>query len=254
MPSRSGSWRSPVSAASAERLGDAAASAQAAERAVAWTDFALGVEAAVFAVLIARQEPPRDAAIKGPLVTFFAATAAASLAGAALHGLTTEKADPRRWVLWRFALLSIGVASLSSWFLGARLALTSAASRTVTRLATIAHVPYAAAVLTRDPPFAVAIASYVPGALFLGGSLASRLRDRRHRRSAATALGALLITFAAAGVQVGRIGLTRRFDHNALYHTLQAIGVAVFYRAATTMLGEAAPSPRPAADQAGGRH
>ena len=246
-----------MSAASAEGHGDAAATARTAERAVAWTDFALGVEAAAFAMLIARKRPPRDTAIKRPLVAFFAATAAASLAGAALHGLTIQQADPRRRALWRIALVSIGVASLSSWFLGARLALGSATSRTVTRLATIAHVPYAAGVLTRDPPFAVAIASYVPGALFLSGSLASRLRDRRHRRSAATALVALLITFAAAGVQVGRIGLTRRFDHNALYHTLQAIGVAVFYRAATTMLGDSARSPRALrapADQASGRH
>jgi hypothetical protein len=54
MRSRTGSRRSPVSAASAEGQGDAAAAARAAERAVAWTDFALGVEAAAFAILIAR--------------------------------------------------------------------------------------------------------------------------------------------------------------------------------------------------------
>ena len=63
-----------------------------------------------------------------------------------------------------------------------------------------------------------------------------------------------MTTFAAAGVQVGRIGLTRRFDHNALYHTLQAIGVAVFYRAATTMLDDDARSPGAPTGQAGGRH
>lgn len=243
------SQRNPMSAASAD---DGAAAARAAERAVAWTDFALGIEAAAFAVLIARDHRAGHAPIKGPLVTFFGATAAASLAGAALHG--TDQADPRRRGLWRFALGSIGLASLSSWFLGARLSLSGGASTTVTRLAAIAHVPYFSAVLSGDRPFAVAIGSYVPGALFLGGSLASRLRDRPHRRSAATALVALLITFLAAGVQVGRIGLTRRFDHNALYHTLQGIGIAIFYRAATAMLGEVGRSSSVRADQTSGRH
>lgn len=231
-----------------------ASAARAAERAAAWTDLALGVEAATFAILVARDRHARDSAINAPLVAFFGATAAASVAGAALHGLTTDEADPRRRALWRLALGSIGVASLSSWFLGARLALSRGASRTVTRTATIAHVPYFAAVLSGDRPFAVAIASYVPGALFLGGSLASRLRDRQHRRPAATALMALLITVAAAGVQVGRIGLTRRFDHNALYHTLQAIGIAIFYRAATAMVSNPGPSPSLRVDQPGGRH
>lgn len=243
-----------MSGASAESRAAAAQEALAAERAVAWTDFALGIEAGVFAVLIARHQEAGHTTIKGPVVTFFAATAAASLAGAALHGLTRDQEDPRRRALWRFALGSIGLASVSSWFLGARLALAGEASRSVPRVATIAHVPYFAVVLSGDRPFGTAIASYVPGALFLGGSLASRLRDRRDRRSAATALVALLITFAAAGVQVRRIGLSRRFDHNALYHALQAIGIAVFYRAATDMLGTVGPRSSVPAAQAVGRH
>lgn len=213
-----------------------------AEGVVALTDFALGVEAAVLGMRLARRRSGRTSPLRGPLVTFFAATAIASTAGAALHGLTTDRSDPRRRALWRVSLGAIGLAALSSWWLAARLALGRRGSRIVTRGATILHVPYFAAVLGTDRPFRFAITSYLPGAFALGGALALRLRDPRRRPTAAIALGALGVTFAAAGVQVARIGLTRRFDHNALYHSLQALGVALFYRASTGLL-ESTPQP-----------
>lgn len=207
-----------------------------AEPAVALTDLALGIEAGVFAALLARDRRRSGRGLRSPMTTFFAATAVASLAGAALHGRSTQRTDPARRALWRTSLTAIGIAGWSSWWLGARLALGARAAIVVSRLAGLAHVPYAAIVLGSDAPFRVAIAAYVPGALFLSGALLGRLRSGRRRGPAGLALAAITVTFAAAGVQLGGVGLSRRFDHNALYHTLQAIGVAMFYGAARGLL------------------
>ena len=87
-----------------------------------------------------------------------------------------------------------------------------------------------------ERPYWVAIAGYVPAAIVFGGALATRLDDPEDRVPAAVGLAGLAVTFAAAGVQVGRIGFGRAFDHNALYHTLQAAGIGLFYRSAVGFL------------------
>ena len=199
---------------------------------VALTDLAIGVECAALAALVASDRLPERNGLRGPLLAFLVATASASLTGAALHGLTTDRADPRRRILWRWSLASIGIGGLSSWWLGARIALRPAEARVVEGIATLAHVPYVAHVVGGDRPFRVAIASYVPGALFLGAALASRLGEPSSRSPAIVGLTGIGVTFAAAGVQLARIGLGRSFDHNAVFHTLQAIGIGLLFAAA----------------------
>ena len=198
---------------------------------VALTDLAIGIECVALAALVASDRLPARAALRGPLLAFLAATASASLTGAALHGLTTDPADPRRRALWRWSLASIGIGGLTAWWLGARIALRPSAARLVEGVAVIAHVPYVAHVISGDRPFRVAIASYVPGALFLGAAFASRVREPSSRGPALTGLTGLGVTFAAAGVQQARLGLGRSFDHNALFHTLQAVGVGLLFAA-----------------------
>jgi len=209
------------------------------EPAVALTDLAIGAEAGVFALALAgagRGSGPstgRARATRRWFVVFFAATSVAALSGAALHGLLPSGDSSARRRLWRVSLGSIGVAGLSAWCLGALLALPRAAALRVRRLAVVAHIAYLAGLARTDPPYAVAIATYLPGALALGAGLASRLRDPVTRGAAAIALAGLGLTFGAAAVQVRRIALhPRLFDHNATYHAIQAIAVACFYAAA----------------------
>jgi hypothetical protein len=211
------------------------------ERAVALTDLALGIEAAVFAVVLARQQPGRGARLHAPLVASMAATAVAALTGAGLHGLTTDRTDPRRRFLWRTSLAAIGLAALSSWSLGARLILTSAATRLVESVAAVLHLPYLAAAVTGDRPYRLAVAAYLPGSTFLAGALAVRLRRGPDRGASGLGLLGMLVTFTAAAVQVGRVGIGPRFDHNALYHSLQALGIALLYAAGRGLLGRSDP-------------
>ena len=170
-----------------------------------------------------------------PFLVFFGATAVASGTGAVLHGLTDDASDPRRRALWRTSLASIGVAAVSSWTVAARLARPDG-HEVPERLALLGHAPYFILVATGDRPFTLAIACYVPAAIALGVAFGGRLDDDEDRAAAALGLAGLAVTFGAAGVQVGRFGLSRAFDHNALYHTLQAIGIALFYGSATQFL------------------
>jgi len=209
------------------------------EPAVALTDLAIGVEAGAFAIALARAgrgaaiRGAREAAIRRWFVVFFAATSVAAIAGAALHGLLPDRDGPARRRLWRVSLGSIGVAGLSAWCLGALLALPRAAALHVRRLAVVAHAAYLVGLARTNPPYAVAIATYLPGALALGAALVRRLRDPVARGAAGLALAGLGLTFGAAAVQLRRIAIhPRLFDHNATYHTIQAIAVACFYAAA----------------------
>ena len=209
------------------------------EPAVALTDLAIGVEAGAFALLMARAR--RDDGLRSSeavsarrwFVVLFGATSAAALAGAALHGLYPEREHPGRLRLWRISLGSIGVAGLSGWCLGAVLALPRAAATGVQRTAIAAYGTYLAALTRTNPPYAVAIATYLPGSLALGVALVRRLADPVVRAPAAIALAGLGLTFGAAVVQVRRIAIhPHLFDHNATYHMIQAVAIACFYAAA----------------------
>jgi hypothetical protein len=205
------------------------------EPAVTLTDLGVAIEAAICTVLIATTQPTghgdhrRAGSLRHWLAVFFGATAVAAATGAALHGIRSDRAATARRRLWRISLGSIGVASLSSWRIAAGVTRVDDRDRPILPVVTAAHGAYLAVLPFTQPPYAVAIATYLPGAVALGGSLAGRVSDDGWRRPAALGLTALGLTFVAAVVQLRRIGIDPRyFDHNALYHTLQAAGIAVF--------------------------
>jgi hypothetical protein len=211
------------------------------EPAVALTDLAIGLEAGFFALAVARGRPrdapptPSQDGLRRWFVVFFAATGLAAIVGAFLHGLLPpgDREAPARRRAWRVSLGAIGVAGLSAWCLAALLALPRAGARRVTRIATAAHLAYLGLLARTNPPYAVAIATYLPGAAALGATLVRRMGDHASRRPASLALTGLGLTFVAAGIQVRHIAIhPRLFDHNATYHAAQAIAVACFYAAA----------------------
>ena len=209
--------------------------------AVSLTDAALGLEAAVLAIRLAQedrrpetssQRAARTAALRRSFVSLFAATSVASSCGALLHGVATDPRSIPHRALWRASLVAIGLAALSGWSIGARLALPSREADRVVRLATLESGAYALVVSSRDLPYWVALANYLPAAAFLSGALARAARGPGPRRPALLGLVALALTFIAAAVQARKIALHRFFDHNALYHAIQAVAVALFFRSA----------------------
>lgn len=202
---------------------------------VTLTDFALAVECAWFAIWLQRNRiggEPFGLAF----IVFFCAVGVAALLGGISHGFLTDPQYWLSWIVWRGTLVTIGVAAFASWTIGARLCLSEKATKWVTNLAAAVFALYAAFVLFINQSFLVAIAHYLPAAAFL--LLAFVLAHRRKPSAFLLAgIAGVWLTFVAAGVQQGGIGLhPSYFNHNALYHLIQAVGLFLIFLAARGLI------------------
>lgn len=209
---------------------------------VTLTDIGLSLECAVFATMLLRGGA---APARRWFAGFFAVLGAAAALGAVEHGFLADKASSAHAIVWSGTLLAVGLAAVAGWAAGAWLVLGRRAARAVTIGAAVAFAGYAAVIVFVDRRFAVAIAFYLPAALFLlvVFLLAARRGDARVN-AGAWGLG---LTFVAAAVQQGRLGVhPRYFNHNALYHVIQAVGLYLVFRGARIATARgAAPSAEP---------
>jgi hypothetical protein len=155
----------------------------------------------------------------------------AALAGGTVHGFFRDEQSGAAAALWATTLLAIGLSALAAWAVGASLRFSPAVVRWVVVVAVVEFLLYAV-VLSRSQAFAVAILNYLPAAVFLLIVFALELRRLRSREMLAAVVG-LLLTFVAAGVQLGRLAVhPGYFDHNALYHVIQAAALFLLFRGA----------------------
>ena len=179
----------------------------------------------MFAVLIARTAT--ETPVQRWFVIFFGATAAASLAGGTVHGFF-----PDSRVLWRFVLIALGLVSAAAWAVGARLLFSERIAWLVTIAALVEFAVYSLVVVFVTDAFWVAIANYLPSTLFL---IVAFFTSYRSGAGTPVAIGlyGLLLTLVAAAVQQARIALHPvYFNHNAVYHLVQAIALFLIFRAA----------------------
>jgi hypothetical protein len=206
---------------------------------VALTDFGLTLLSGGFAAWLARWSAP-DTPLRLPFVGFFAAVAVAALLGGITHGFLPDEQARLYRAIWIATLLAIGAAALASWAIGARLIFSERTSGRVIAFAALLFAAYVVAVLFVSQSFAVAIVHYLPAAAFLLFAFAAAWRRRRSQFLAAGIAGVVL-TFVAAAVQHGRIGLhPRYFNHNAFYHLIQAFALLLIFLAARGLLKPAA--------------
>ncbi|MPZ17693.1 MAG: hypothetical protein GEV06_07265 [Luteitalea sp.] len=195
-----------------------------AEPDVTLTDYALAVECAVLARLVAGH----GGAASGWFALFFAALGIGAAAGGTVHGFP----GVLETTLWLAALLALGVGAWAATMAGVRIGLPASAARWVARGASLGLVLYAVTVTWISRDFALAIVGYLPAVVFLFAVFAWRYaRDRAPGSGAAMA--GLALTLAAAAVQHYRIAPPRLpLDHNALYHLVQAVALFLIYRGA----------------------
>ncbi len=163
------------------------------------------------------------------MVLFFAAAAMASLVGGTLHGFFLDETSLGYSIFSSLSLLAIGVTSLSGWVFGARLALTRDLTIWITRAAFLQLIVYTAVVLFVNDAFWVAIADYLPATLFL---LVAFILVSRRYRSVRVSLGAwgLTLVFVGSVLQQFRIAIHPvYFNHNALYHVVQDVALALIF-------------------------
>lgn len=139
-------------------------------------------------------------------------------------------------VLWKISMLAIGATALSAWAINAHLLFGHHRRHFLLRIAATLTATYAAVIVFVTDAFWVAVAGYLPAAAFLfAGFLRAAVRDRAWWAR----LGAfgLALTFGAAAIQQFRIGLHPvYFNHNALYHLVQAVGLALLFVASRGLL------------------
>jgi hypothetical protein len=205
---------------------------------VTLTDYLLVVECAAFAWLIARR-PARLEALRRWIVAFFLFTALAALSGGTVHGFFSANDGGMGSVLWKLSMLAIGATALAGCAIGARLLFARDGAARVVGIAAVLAGVYAATILFVNDAFWIAVVGYLPAAaLLFVAFLTAAVRERASwaRRGA----WGLAASFVAAAVQQLRIGLhPAYFNHNALYHLVQAVALALVFAACRDLLAPA---------------
>lgn len=203
---------------------------------VALTDYAIAVLCAVLSTLVLRW-PDVPGPVRRWWMVLFASIGIGALAGGTVHGFFLDETSAGHRVLWPATLLALGVTATAMWFVGSFAGLRARSGRVVRQAAIAALVAYAVVVLFFDQRFVVAIGAYLPATVFLLVVLVGLYVTRRSR-PLLVAIGGLLLTFVAAAVQQLRIFVHPvYFNHNALYHVIQAVALVMIYAGARYVAG-----------------
>src|SRR5690348_3040464 len=113
---------------------------------VTLTDYALTAECVLLAWMLWRWLPLIQSTLRLPFITFFAAAAIGSAAGGTVHGFFLSNASSTGTVLWRTALIAIGVSAWCAWTIAAQVLFDPRIADAVRVAALIEFVVYAAIV------------------------------------------------------------------------------------------------------------
>lgn len=198
---------------------------------VSLTDYGLAVESAWFAYRMAQVRTATSLS-RAAFVTFFFSISVAATAGGTVHGFFLDESSVGYRILWPFTLVVMGVTALSGIHIAAALQFSRSTAVYITKVALAAFLGYIGIVLFIRSDFLVAIFGYLPALIFLGEAfLLARLR--RRRPAFLVGFLGICVMLLAAAAQQAKLGLSPRyFDHNALYHILQATALIMLFVAA----------------------
>ena len=205
---------------------------------VTFTDYGLAIECALFSYLLCRRGN-RHQPLRSWFVLFFASTSVAALTGGTVHGFFLDVRTTGYIILWPMTLVTIGITALVTWAIGAKIMFSGRIAHWILTLAAVEFAGYCIVVLFMIQTFRVAVLSYLPATTFLFATLAIAYH-RVRRREVLAILAGLLLTLVAAGVQTAR--LTPHpvyFNHNALYHSIQAAAMFMIFYGARWLMGSA---------------
>ena len=198
------------------------------EWSVAVTDLLLSVETAWFVKQLAGQSAA-PSALRLLSVLFFSFLSLSSLTGACYHAFFRSTTTPGGWILWAVTALSIGVVTGVLCLLGG---LATGGERLMRRIfpaVSGGFLVFSGIILFKNAGFTTILLFYVPTLLFLTGVSVFQWA-RTGKRAWLELLAGLLLSFGAAAVQYFRIGVHEvYFNHNALYHAIQAVALLWMY-------------------------
>lgn len=197
------------------------------EPAVVLTDLGLAILGAWFARRLTGTAS-RGTLGRGPAV-LMAGLASAAFWGAVFHGFFPGGTETLPgFIAWIPVSLSIVVAAAALLELALRLLVPALGERTRRRIVILYAAAFATIVLLVDESFGAIVRFYVPALLlFLIGATARAIREGGGWTSIALGLG---LSGGAALLQQLRVALHPvYFDHNALYHVVQAGALVLLY-------------------------
>jgi len=210
---------------------------------VALTDYGVTLECALLAGLLLRGVSARIE-LRRFFAIFFVSAGIAALAGGTVHGFFLNPDSLAGTVLWRIALLALGLTTFAAWSIGGRLMFTEGTAHVMEVLAGGECIAYAVVILAVDQRFLIAIANYAPSVVFLGGSFLVAYRRKPERPTLAGLIGVVL-TIVAAIVQRRHIALHPTYhNHNALYHLIQMTAFGLIFLAGRHFIAAPAAAER----------
>ena len=158
----------------------------------------------------------------------FFATALAAATGGTSHGLALYLSERGHALLWKTTVYAIGVANL---LLSAAVVLTAFRGflRNLLLIVVVGQfVVYGYWMATHDD-FSFVIYNY--GAAMLGILAVAIWRHLATGPAwAGWVIAGILVSFAAAGIQMSGFTIHKHFNHNDLYHVVQMLGAYLLYR------------------------
>lgn len=198
---------------------------------VALTDFGLAFECLIFAgsLVLKRESAP---IFRFWFIIYFLSIGLAAGLGGIVHGFYAEPASTGSRILWPVTLIVLGVASLAATRIGAVTQLDAAAAVAISRAAVVVFFLYCMVILFISNNFLIAIIDYIPVVLFLGWVFMTAYR-RTGRCTFMFGFAGIYITLVASGIQQAGLDIhPRYFNHNAVYHVLQAVALVMIFIAA----------------------
>lgn len=202
---------------------------------VTLTDYGLAVECMVLAALIYMYGAPGNV-LRFWFIAFFVALGVAALIGGTFHGFFGNQSSLGPTVLWPATLVAIGVAALALWSIGATLIFSGRVAGWISWAASLVFVVYVLVILFANRGFWVAMVNYIPAVTFLLVAFVI-VYSRSGMNYLLVGVGGIVLTFIAATVQYTGVSIhPRYFNHNALYHLIQAVALFLVYWSARVLV------------------
>lgn len=192
------------------------------------TDYILSTECFIFGLLLFRKAKNETAVLLWA-ISFFAISLAAATGGT-YHGFVQSLSVPISSSLWKITLYSIGISTfcmLSGMILAA---LKGKIETAFLILAAIQFLGFAI-LITRTYEYKYVIHDYVPAMAVILALCIYRL----NKPYAIWIIAGILISFAAAGIQLSGFTIHKNFNHNDLYHVVQMIAMYLLYKGGTLL-------------------
>jgi hypothetical protein len=205
------------------------------EPATTLTDYLLALECGWFAWVLLRRS--RASLLRAAFVALFASVAGAAVFGGTVHGFFPDPDGMPSRLLWSATMLSIGVTAAAMCAVGAAVASGAEKARKLLPALALGLAAYLGVVLFVSREFVVAIIAYLPAAFFLLAVFAWKWSVDRSRWAVSGILGVVLALVGALVQQWGVALHPVHFDHNAVYHLIQAVALYLLFRVALAVCG-----------------